>query len=229
MRSRAATAEVGSYPSLNHAPDSGRPKFNTLTRPPHPPRISNASLPNSAALIYFFFAEVVPTPREPMRTLHTLTDLYCDDTLNFTVKSGARSYPTAPDCGLEPAAWCAAEQRAGRAGRIEPGTCYRLWRESEQKSLPAFTPPEILEADLAGLVLELAQWGARSPDELTWLDPPPAAHWNQAVELLQWLDALDDNGAITATGREMLEAGVHPRLAHMLVRSREKGAQFTGL
>ena len=122
----------------------------------------------------------------------------------------------------------AAEQRAGRAGRIEPGTCYRLWRESEQKSLPAFTPPEILEADLAGLVLELAQWGARSPDELTWLDPPPAAHWNQAVELLQWLDALDDNGAITATGREMLEAGVHPRLAHMLVRSREKGAALTG-
>jgi len=61
MRLRAATAEVGSYSSLNHAPDSGRPKFNTLTRPPHPPRISNASLPNSAALIYFFFAEVVPT------------------------------------------------------------------------------------------------------------------------------------------------------------------------
>jgi len=122
----------------------------------------------------------------------------------------------------------AAEQRAGRAGRIEPGTCYRLWRESEHKSLPAFTPPEILEADLAGLVLELAQWGARCHDQLTWLDSPPAAHWNQAVELLQWLDALDDNGAITPTGREMLEAGVHPRLAHMLVRSREKGAALTG-
>jgi len=122
----------------------------------------------------------------------------------------------------------AAEQRAGRAGRIEPGTCYRLWRESEQKSLPAFTSPEILEADLAGLVLELAQWGARCPDELTWLDPPPAAHWNQAVELLRWLDALDDSGAITSTGRQMLEAGLHPRLAHMLVRSRENGAPATG-
>lgn len=122
----------------------------------------------------------------------------------------------------------AAEQRAGRAGRIEPGTCYRLWSASEQKSLPAFTPPEILEADLAGLVLELAHWGTRCPDELTWLNPPPGAHWNQAVELLVWLDALDDNGAITSTGREMLEAGVHPRLAHMLVRSRETGAAATG-
>jgi len=122
----------------------------------------------------------------------------------------------------------AAEQRAGRAGRVEPGTCYRLWSASEQKSLAAFTPPEILEADLAGLVLELAHWGARSPDELTWLNPPPGAHWNQATELLGWLDALDENGAITPTGREMLEAGVHPRLAHMLVRSRETGAAATG-
>ncbi|MFO7762169.1 MAG: ATP-dependent helicase HrpB [Wenzhouxiangellaceae bacterium] len=122
----------------------------------------------------------------------------------------------------------AAEQRAGRAGRVEPGTCYRLWSTSEHKSLPAFTPPEILEADLAGLVLELAHWGTREPEQLTWLNPPPHAHWNQAVELLEWLDALDDDGAITATGREMLDAGVHPRLAHMLVRSRELGAGGTG-
>jgi len=122
----------------------------------------------------------------------------------------------------------AAEQRAGRAGRVEPGVCYRLWGESEHKSLPAFTPPEIHEADLAGLVLELAAWGTRDPAELTWLNPPPAAHWNQAVELLKWLDALDDAGAITATGREMLATGVHPRLAHMLVRSREIGAGGTG-
>ena len=122
----------------------------------------------------------------------------------------------------------AAEQRAGRAGRIEPGTCYRLWSASEHQSLPAFTPPEILEADLAGLVLELAHWGARSPDPLAWLDPPPGAHWNQAVELLKWLDALDNSGAITPAGREMLAAGVHPRLAHMLVRSRKIGAGATG-
>ena len=122
----------------------------------------------------------------------------------------------------------AAEQRAGRAGRIEAGVCYRLWSASEQKSLAAFTPPEILEADLAGLVLELAHWGTREPEALTWMNTPPRAHWNQAVDLLKWLDALDEKAAITATGREMLETGMHPRLAHMLVRSREMGAAATG-
>jgi len=122
----------------------------------------------------------------------------------------------------------AAEQRAGRAGRTEPGICYRLWSASEHRGLAAYTPPEILEADLAGLVLELAHWGTRDPAQLTWLDAPPWAHWQQAVDLLKWLDALDNKGAITATGREMLDTGVHPRLAHMLVRSRENGAAATG-
>ncbi|MCA1778497.1 MAG: ATP-dependent helicase HrpB [Xanthomonadaceae bacterium] len=121
----------------------------------------------------------------------------------------------------------ASEQRRGRAGRIEPGVCYRLWTEAEQKRLPAFTPPEILEADLAGLVLELAHWGARAPDQLTWLDRPPKAHWNQAADLLRWLDALDHAGAITPTGRAMLDAGIHPRLAHMLVRARTLGLAQT--
>jgi ATP-dependent helicase HrpB len=116
-----------------------------------------------------------------------------------------------------------ADQRAGRAGRLEPGVCYRLWSEGEQRGLPAFTPPEILEADLAGLVLELAHWGARSPDLLTWLDPPPAAHWDQARDLLQWLDAVDDSGGITQHGRAMRDLGLHPRLAHMIVRARDSG------
>ncbi len=117
----------------------------------------------------------------------------------------------------------AAEQRAGRAGRLEPGVAYRLWSEAEHKRLPAFTPPEILEADLAPLVLELAGWGTRDPGDLAWLDAPPPAHWAQASDLLRWLDAVDQHGAITALGRDMLSAGLHPRLARMWILGRRNG------
>ena len=116
-----------------------------------------------------------------------------------------------------------ADQRAGRAGRLEPGVCYRLWSAGEQATLAPFDPPEIIAADLSPLVLELAHWGAREPDPLTWLDPPPAAHWQQARDLLQRLQALDPDGAITDHGRHMLKLGLHPRLAHMLLRGRQRG------
>jgi len=117
-----------------------------------------------------------------------------------------------------------ADQRQGRAGRMEPGMCYRLWSEGAQRSLAAFTPAEIVDADLAPLALELATWGATDARRLAWLDPPPAAQLASARDLLQWLGALDREHRVTPHGRAMAELPVHPRLAHMLLRARDLGA-----
>ena len=113
-----------------------------------------------------------------------------------------------------------AEQRAGRAGRTAPGVCYRLWSEGAHASLAAFTAAEILEADLASLALELANWGAHEAATLQWLDPPPAPMLAQARELLARLEALDAQGRLTPAGRAMAALPVHPRLAHMLIAAR---------
>ncbi len=115
-----------------------------------------------------------------------------------------------------------AEQRRGRAGRLAPGICYRLWRAAEQAQLRPFTAPEMLEADLAPLALELARWGA-DPGDLGWLDPPPAAAFAQGTLLLRELGAIDAAGRITAHGRAMAGIGLHPRLAHMALVARERG------
>ena len=114
-----------------------------------------------------------------------------------------------------------ADQRCGRAGRLEPGVCFRLWSESEHKALPPFTAPEIRDADLAPLVLELAQWGVRDAQQLSWLDPPPLAAQAQARELLGRLGALDEHERITPHGKAMAQLALHPRLAHMLLRAQE--------
>ena len=111
----------------------------------------------------------------------------------------------------------AADQRRGRAGRLEPGTCYRLWTTAEQQALLPRRPPEILEADLAPLALDLAEWGVVETSELSWLDPPPAGAFAQARALLGQLGALDAQGALTAHGRRLAHVTVHPRLAHMIV------------
>lgn len=110
----------------------------------------------------------------------------------------------------------AADQRAGRAGRLGPGTCYRLWTEATHARLVPHRTPEILEADLAALVLDMAQWGIIDINQLTWLSPPPKAALLQATETLHQLNALE-NGRITEHGRRMHALPTHPRLAHLLL------------
>ncbi|HFT4760767.1 TPA: ATP-dependent helicase HrpB [Pseudomonas aeruginosa] len=115
-----------------------------------------------------------------------------------------------------------ATQRAGRAGRLEPGACYRLWSEAQHDQLPAYGTAEILQADLAGLALQLGRWGV-TPEELAWLDVPPAAAYAQARELLARLGALNDSGALNAHGQAMAELPAHPRIAHLLLRGQALG------
>ncbi|MEQ1800845.1 MAG: ATP-dependent helicase HrpB [Gammaproteobacteria bacterium] len=121
-----------------------------------------------------------------------------------------------------------ADQRRGRAGRLAPGVCYRLWTEAEHRALLPFTPPEIASADLAALALELACWGARDAVALMWLTPPPPGALAQARDLLQALGALDSSGNATSHGRELAGLAAHPRLAHLLLGARSAGVGGTG-
>ena len=111
----------------------------------------------------------------------------------------------------------AADQRRGRAGRMEPGVCYRLWDEPQTTSLEAYTRPEILSADLSSFVLDLAQWGVGDPGKLAFLDPPPRAALSEATKLLAELGAIDRAGRITDEGRKLRELPLPPRLARMVV------------
>ncbi|MBL8590742.1 MAG: ATP-dependent helicase HrpB, partial [Methylobacteriaceae bacterium] len=117
----------------------------------------------------------------------------------------------------------AADQRRGRAGRTQPGVCYRLWEEAATLSLAPYAQPEILAADLSGLVLDCAHWGEREPARLAWLDPPPAAALAEARALLGELGALDGDGAITAKGRAIRALALPPRLAAMVVAAAAAG------
>ncbi|AXV16937.1 ATP-dependent helicase HrpB [Neorhizobium sp. SOG26] len=116
-----------------------------------------------------------------------------------------------------------ADQRAGRAGRTEPGIAIRLWHQGQTAALPAFTPPQILASDLSGLVLDLAHWGVQDPATLSFLDPPPAAAFNEAKGLLVQLGALEENGSLTDKGKLMRDLALPPRLAAMAISAAEEG------
>jgi ATP-dependent helicase HrpB len=150
--------------------------------------------------------------------------------VRIVVDSGLARVPRyEPDIGLTRletvrASRAAVDQRRGRAGRTEPGVCYRLWDEPQTASLAAYTQPEILSADLSSLVLDLAQWGVGDPASLAFLDPPPAPALKEARELLRELGALDAEGRITDEGKSLRALALPPRLARMIVDSHRLGA-----
>ncbi|MCC7196046.1 MAG: ATP-dependent helicase HrpB [Gemmatimonadaceae bacterium] len=118
----------------------------------------------------------------------------------------------------------AADQRRGRAGRVAPGVCYRLWSEAEHSTLLARRTPGIASADLAPLALDLALAGTGNPSNLQWLDPPPPAAYERARELLRELDVLDAGNRVTPHGKLVAEVGLHPRLGHMAVTGAARGS-----
>jgi ATP-dependent helicase HrpB len=150
--------------------------------------------------------------------------------VRIVVDSGVARVPRyEPDIGLTRletvrASRAAVDQRRGRAGRTEPGVCYRLWDEPQTASLSAYTQPEILSADLSSLVLDLAQWGVSDPSTLAFLDSPPAPALKEARGLLRELGALDADGRITAEGKSLRALALPPRLARMIVDSHRLGA-----
>jgi ATP-dependent helicase HrpB len=150
--------------------------------------------------------------------------------VRVVVDSGLARVPRfEPDVGLttlvtERVSRAGADQRRGRAGRTEPGVCYRLWSEGETASLKPFATPEILSADLTGLVLDLARAGVREPASLPFLDPPPEPAVKEAKALLALLGALDAQGRVTPLGARMARLPLAPRLAHMVVMGAESGA-----
>jgi ATP-dependent helicase HrpB len=151
------------------------------------------------------------------------------DGVRVVVDSGLKRSPRFdPASGMSKlttikASLAAAAQRRGRAGRTAPGVCYRLWSAASERALPAFDAPEIVGADLAPLALELAAWGIADPAALMLLTPPPDAALAQARDLLRQLEAIDAKHQATAHGKRMAELGLHPRLAHMMVRAQERG------
>ncbi|RYE44901.1 MAG: ATP-dependent helicase HrpB [Hyphomicrobiales bacterium] len=153
--------------------------------------------------------------------------------VRIVVDSGLRRAPAyEPATGLSvletrKVSRASADQRRGRAGRVEPGVCYRLWGEGQNAALMAFDAPEMLEADLSGLALDLAGWGVSDPTQLKFLDPPPGPAWSEAVSLLRDLEALDDGGRITVEGKALARLPLHPRLGHMIHRAAEEDDALT--
>lgn len=183
-----------------------------------PPEAQEAALmPASAGRRKLVLSTAVAETSLTLADITTVIDTGLSRTVRFDPARAMEHLITVP------VSRAAADQRAGRAGRQGPGTCYRLYAESTYERAPAQDEPEIRQADLAGLALELAVWGVADPLALRWLDAPHPARYAQARALLRALAALDGQDRITPHGRAMAQLGVHPRLAHLLLRARAAG------
>lgn len=178
--------------------------------------------------------DLAVSPAKPGRRKVVLATSIAETSLTIegvrvVVDSGLARIPVyEPDIGLTRletvrVSRAAADQRRGRAGRTEPGICYRLWEEAATGALEAFARPEILSADLAPLLLDCAAWGVTDPTTLSFLDPPPTPALKEARALLQQLLALDEDGRITETGRHLRDLPLPPRLARMVLTAGEAG------
>ena len=147
--------------------------------------------------------------------IRIVVDSGLEKQLNYNARSGMNALIT------KKISQASSIQRAGRAGRIEPGICYRLWNEQGQSSLEAHSPAEISRIELSDLVLNVAQWGA-SIEELDWLTPPPTRFVEQAQTLLTNLELLDNNGQISPHGEQASQLGMSPRFAHMLLNANDE-------
>ena len=209
--------------------------------PPHPEVLAERVHDASVEIVPLFGAldasvqdrAIAPAPKGHRKVVLATSIAETSLTIEgvrIVVDSGLARVPRyEPDIGLTRletvrASRAAVDQRRGRAGRTEPGVCYRLWDEPQTASLAAYTQPEILSADLSSLVLDLAQWGVSDPSRLAFLDPPPAPALKEAHGLLRDLGALDGDGRITEEGESLRALALPPRLARMIVDAHRLGA-----
>ena len=189
------------------------PLFGNLSRKEQ----DQAILPPPEGLQKIVLATSIAETSLTIEGIRVVVDSGLQRTPRFDPRSGLTRLVTVP------VSRASADQRRGRAGRTAPGLCLRLWSQQMHPTLTAAHRPEILEADLAGLALELTIWGVDDPGTLRWLDLPPEGSFERAYDLLRELNALDHHNKVTPHGRSMSDLPVHPRLAHMLIAARSIG------
>ncbi|SFS75332.1 ATP-dependent helicase HrpB [Paenibacillus sp. BC26] len=210
LRAAQSSASLSSAESLTIMP-----LYGALPPEAQDRAVAPASTPGMRKIV---LATSIAESSVTVRGVRIVVDAGLSRVPRFSARTGMARLETVP------VSIASADQRRGRAGREAPGYCYRLWTEQAHYQLQPQSDPELLGADLAPLALELAIWGISDPGEdLAWLTKPPAAAYSQAMELLRELEAIDADGKPTAHGREMAELGMHPRLAHMVLKAKKLG------